>query len=60
MCFAFHREQFIACTQMLFKNRYAKGVPEQVSIVIGESCLALVGEHHHCMLQFETALGEKP
>src|ERR1022692_3165767 len=53
MCFAFHRQQFIACTQMLFKNWNAEGIPEQVSIVIGESRLALVGERHHCMLEFQ-------
>src|ERR1017187_5621747 len=59
MRFAFHREQFIADAEMLFKNRYAKGIPEQVSIVIGESRLALVGERDHCMLEFQAALGEK-
>jgi len=60
MCFAFHCEQFVACTQMLFENWYAERVPEQVSIVFGETRLALVGEYDHCMLEFEAALGEKP
>lgn len=60
MRLALHGQQFIAGTQVLFKNRYAERVPEQVAIVIGETCLVPIGKYDHGMTEFDAVPGEPP
>lgn len=53
---ALHRQQLVARAQVLFKNRHAERVPEQVPIVIGKTGVALVGERYYRMAEHESVL----
>jgi hypothetical protein len=63
---ALHGQQFVRWTQMLFKNRYAERVPEQIAIFFGEPGLAVVSKRYHRMTELhrmrelEAVLGKTP